>query len=720
MKWTSGSRTMDFHDIRTAIIEGFGGCTPRYPRRPPHGEAAAEPSSMPFSGGPGSPRNSFHAALAQLAQLDKSDLDLALREILEVDAEQLGVGRVSYWDLAPDHSAIHCRLLYQRTEHAYHSGAELRAEDFPRYFGAILESHLISASDAWTDPRTHEFTELYFKPNDIRAMLDVPVWRRGKLAGVVCHEHLGDPRAWTLDEHGFALGIANCVSVALELHDRLRAELGYALLARASNDVLWDWDMTRDVIEWNDALCSLLRHRPEDVNSSLQWWVEQVHPDDRVRVKDGMLKLIHSGGGLWTEQYRWIRGDGSIATVLDRGYVVRDDRGKPVRMVGSMVDITERVEMQARLALSDRMASIGTLAAGVAHEINNPLTYIKANLTCAIEDVRSGSDPHDIITLLREAEEGADRVRRIVQDLQIFSRPREQEVEDLDVRAVIDSSINMAWNVVRHRAQLVKDYGELPHVRMNRARLGQVILNVLMNAAHAIEEGHVDRNLIKISTRTGPIGEAVIEITDSGSGIPPEILPRMFEPFFTTKPVGVGTGLGLSICHSIVTAAGGTIGVESPTSGGCRIVLTLPAVRPRASRTLPVEAGFEGPRRRVLLIDDEPMIRRAMRRILEPQHEVVLADSCVQAFEMMNGGPPIDVIVCDVMMPNMTGMELYERLVAEHSPLAERIIFMTGGAFSERSSQLLADCRRPVIEKPIERSVLLRALAAIELLPLAS
>ena len=507
--------------------------------------------------------------------------------------------------------------------------------------------------------------------------------------------------------------------MALELHDRLRAELGYALLARASNDVLWDWDITNDVVECNEALCSSLRHRPEDIRSSAQWWADHVHVEDRARVQEGMSKVIRAGGGLWTEQYRWIRGDGSIATVLDRGHVVRDDRGKPIRMVGSMVDITERVEMQARLALSDRMASIGTLAAGVAHEINNPLTYIKANLSCALEDLRAGADPQSVVTLLREAEEGADRVRRIVQDLQVFSRPREDEVEDLDVRTVIDSSISMAWNVIRHRAQLVKDYREPPPVRMNRARLGQVILNVLINAAHAIEEGHVDRNSILIATRAGP-GGAVIEITDTGCGIPKEIRPRLFEPFFTTKPVGVGTGLGLSICHSIVTDAGGTIEVESPASGGCRIVVTLPAAPVQAPRAVLCEKELDAPRRRVLLIDDEPMIRRALRRILEPQHEVVLADSCEQAFEHLGLNPAFDVILCDVMMPNMTGMELYERLAAERSPLADRIIFMTGGAFSERSSELLADCHRPVVEKPIEKSVLLRAVAAIDTSSLAS
>jgi PAS domain S-box-containing protein len=651
----------------------------------------------------------FHAALAELSQLDKSDLQAALRKILSVDAERLGVGRVSYWELVADHSAIQCRVLCEGLPGAFLEGGELKASDFPAYFREILQSATIVADDAWTDPRTNEFLEVYFKPHDIRSMLDVPVWRRGKLAGVLCHEQVGTPRTWTTDEQHFALGISNMISVALESVERQRAEVGYALIANASNDVLWDWDMKRDIIEWNDALSITFRHRPEHVQSSLQWWLDHVHPDDRARVKQSLANLFESGSSGWCDQYRWIRGDGTLATVIDRGQLVRDASGAPARMVGSMLDITERVEMQARLALSDRMASIGALAAGVAHEINNPLTYLKANLTVALDHLRGPDANPEVVQLLREAEEAADRVRRIVQDLQILSRPREDDVEDLDACTVIDSSINMAWNEIRHRAQLVKDYRPIPLVRINRARLGQVILNVLINAAHAIEDGRVNSNRIEVSTFTGSEGDAVIEIRDTGCGIPAKLLHRTFEPFFTTKPIGVGTGLGLSICHSIVTAAGGRIDLESPRSGGCLVRVVLPAMIV-ATQPAADEPVIDSSRRKVLLVDDEVMIRRALRRLLEPQHEVVLADSGEWALDSIMSGTHYDVILCDLMMPDMTGMEIYERLIAESSPLAARMVFMTGGAFSQRSREFLDECGRPVISKPIERTALLHAV----------
>ena len=661
-----------------------------------------------------SSRSDFHAALDELAQLDKSDLDLALRRIVRIDADALQVARVSYWELTRDRSAIHCRILYQREAMSFREGGELRAADYPAYFAAMLDDRLIDAHDAWSDPRTREFVDTYFKQHDIRSMLDVPVWRRGKLAGVVCHEHLGSSRTWTNEEQDFALGIGNMMSNALEAHGRRRAEEGYALLARATNDVVWDWDITRDLVDYNDALYSVFRYRPADVEPSTTWWIERLHPDDRADVKQAIDEAFASGCTTWSHQYRWMRGDGTIATVIDRGYIVRNDSGNPVRMVGSMLDISERVEMQARIALTDRMASVGALAAGVAHEINNPLTYVIANLTCTLDQLRSERpDQGEMRQMLLEAQEGAERVRRIVRDLQAFSRPREDEIDDIDIAGVVDSSINMAWNEIRHRAQLVKDYRPAPLVRMNRSRLGQVILNLIINAAHAIRDGAVDRNRIEIRIGTSPDGDALIEIRDTGAGIPPDVLGRVFEPFFTTKPVGVGMGLGLAICHSIVTAAGGRIALASPASGGCIVRITLPPVLDTADVVAPASL-LEGPRRRLLVVDDEAPIRRAMTNLLEPQHDVFLADGGESALQQIRSGAHFDAILCDLMMPETTGMDLYDRLREEAPGLARRTIFMTGGAFSARSSEFLATCGRPHLEKPFDRDTLARALATLE------
>jgi PAS domain S-box-containing protein len=659
-------------------------------------------------------RHAFRAALTELAQLDKSDLDAALRTLVAVDAASMKVARVSYWELLPDASAIRCRMLYQTETKTFESGALLRAADYPGYFAAMLECRAIIAPHAWTDPRTREFVETYFKPVNIRSMLDVPVWRQGRLAGVLCHEHVGDEsRAWLPEEHDFALGIANFASVALEAFERQRAEESYALFARATNDVLWDWDLVTDTVEWNDAIHTVFRHRPEEVVRAGHWWVSRLHADDRARVKASLTRLMQSRESSWSEQYRWLRGDGTVAIVIDRGLAVRDDQGNVIRMVGTLLDITERMQMQERLALSDRMASIGTLAAGVAHEINNPLTYIKGNLTYAIEELRAGGNINvsNILELLRDAQEGAERVRRVVRDLQTLSRPQEEELETVDVTTVIESSLSMAWNELRHRAVVIRDFAPAPHVCMNRARLGQVILNLLINAAHAIQEGAVDTNRVHIRTATSAQGEAVIEIRDTGCGIPPDAMGRIFEPFFTTKALGDGTGLGLSICHSIVTAAGGRIDLTSPPTGGTCVTVVLP---PGERVVEQPSGGTHVERRRILLVDDEAPVRRVLGRVLERSHEVVVTDSGAAALAMLERDARFDVILCDIMMPHMSGMQFYAQLAKTDAALAGRMIFMSGGAFGKHSADLLAACNQPVLDKPFDMAELQRALSQLD------
>jgi signal transduction histidine kinase len=262
-------------------------------------------------------------------------------------------------------------------------------------------------------------------------------------------------------------------------------------------------------------------------------------------------------------------------------------------------DITERKQLQSRLLLSDRMASVGTLAAGVAHEINNPLAYVTANLGYVHEEMgrlmerwpKEGppcpSLTHTVKSVcaaLGEALHGADRVQTIVGDLKTFSRETRETQQDpiraVDVRKVLESTLSLAAGEIRHRAQLVKDYGEVPPVHGNDSRLGQVFLNLLVNAAQAIPaDGEADQHEIRVTTRTLPSGQVAVEVSDTGAGIAPELMGRIFDPFFTTKPVGVGTGLGLSICHGIITGFGGEISASSEVGKGSIFRISLPAYR---------------------------------------------------------------------------------------------------------------------------------------------
>jgi two-component system, NtrC family, sensor kinase len=241
--------------------------------------------------------------------------------------------------------------------------------------------------------------------------------------------------------------------------------------------------------------------------------------------------------------------------------------------------------IQAQLMFADRLASVGRLAAGVGHEINNPLAYVISNLNYVHKELtRSQGTPteeerQEVMTAIADAREGAERVRVIVQDLKTLSRPDDTASGLADLTTVVRSSMKIASHEIRRRARLVDALGELPPVQGNPARLGQVFLNLLINAAHAIPEGRAEENEIRVSAREEE-GRVTVEIRDTGCGIPQENLERIFDPFFTTKPVGEGTGLGLALCHSIITALGGGITVESELNRGTTFRVSLPTAKP--------------------------------------------------------------------------------------------------------------------------------------------
>lgn len=377
----------------------------------------------------------------------------------------------------------------------------------------------------------------------------------------------------------------------------------------------------------------------------------------------------------------------------------------------------EQTRLQTQLMVSDRMASVGTLAAGVAHEINNPLAVVIGNLTLAVRQVESlaecaGEDGiTEVRDELRDAQEAAERVSEIVRDLKIFSRTETEARGPVDVRHVLESSLRMAWNEIRHRATLVKQYGEIPPVDANEARLGQVFLNLIVNAAQAIPEGRASDNQIRVTTRADRDGFVLVEIGDTGAGIPAEVLPRLFTPFFTTKPVGVGTGLGLSICHRIVTSLGGEISVDSEAGRGTTVSVRLRATAEpsRGKPCVPMAPSRASRRGRVLVVDDEAIVGSMLRRALAPDHDVTVVTRAEEAVELIEKGLRFDVILCDLMMPQVTGMDMHERLVLVAPEQAERMIFVTGGAFTPRAKEFLDRMQGRCVEKPFE-VVRLRAL----------
>jgi signal transduction histidine kinase len=381
----------------------------------------------------------------------------------------------------------------------------------------------------------------------------------------------------------------------------------------------------------------------------------------------------------------------------------------------------DRERLTTQLVQADRLAAMGTLAAGVAHEINNPLAYVVASHAFLGESLarlrERVADPAlgELDEALEDAREGAERVRHIVRDLRTFSRVDDARIGPVDLHHVIESSLGIAANEIKHRARVVREYRAIPPALASEAKLGQVFLNLLINAAQAIPPGHFEENEIRIATGTDGRGWARVEVSDTGPGIPPALRERIFEPFFTTKRIGEGTGLGLSICRNIVTASGGEISAEAGAVRGAVFRVLLPpataGARPEASPAQRADAP--GRRGRIAVVDDEPAIRRATERLLAGEHEVVPFEDARSIAERIRGGERFDAILCDLLMPDMTGMDLH-RVLREVAPAqADAIVFVTGGAFTAEGRAFLDSVPNAVLEKPFDTPAVRRAIRAL-------
>lgn len=406
-------------------------------------------------------------------------------------------------------------------------------------------------------------------------------------------------------------------------------------------------------------------------------------------------------------------------------------------------------ELQARLAQTDRLTSLGTLAAGVAHEINNPLAYVLLNigyLDEALPKLFTNQDDERVretFVALNHARNGAERIRDIVRSLKTFSRPENDTRAPLDVSHVLDATLAMVGNEIRHRARLVKDYSLVPEVFANEARLGQVFLNLLLNAVQALRDDRVSSNEIRVVVKPAGADRVVVEVHDNGVGIHPQVRGRIFEPFFTTKPIGIGTGLGLAICHGIVTSLGGTLTFDSEIGKGTAFRVELPAVHHSASTgepaiSRPDDGGEPSNQRshgapsghnaneprsaprasrgvtsgRILVVDDEPIVCFSLERLLSKEGDVMAVTTAQQALKCIQSGERFDIILCDLLLPEMDGPALYEQLREIDPQQAERMLFVTGGVFTKRARDFLESVPNPRLGKPFDIDTLLALVRA--------
>jgi PAS domain S-box-containing protein len=522
--------------------------------------------------------------------------------------------------------------------------------------------------------------------------------------------------------------IRGAVSLAMDIeHERAierRADRIRATFDHVDEGMLVVDLSTGNVIECNEAATRLLQIPPEELTDTAPSWL-QVAPEGTARLGWGALMDELCDG-------RAVRGmailrEGQQVSIELRGAARKLDDGHFAFVLCR--DISKDLEQERARATQERLATVGSLAAGVAHEINNPLAYVIANVQYALEAITQSQsemlpglgDEHDrkralLKEALLEANEGARRVQRIVADLKTLARQGDDRVEPIDVERTLHWAIGVTMAEIRHRARLIRNFDPVPEVRGDEARLGQVFVNILLNAAQAIEPGQSAENEIIVNTCVRD-GRVLIEVLDTGPGIPTELLTKIFDPFFTTKPRGIGTGLGLSICHEIIASMRGTLTGSNRSTGGARFVVELPAMREaqiQAGATMKRLSKSHVPpeqRARILVIDDETLAAKALARILR-EHTVEIADHAPSGLNLLLQGE-YDVIFCDLMMPELSGMAVFAEVERKRPAAASRMVFITGGTFTEEARTFAARHADRCLFKPFDSTLVKETVARV-------
>jgi two-component system, cell cycle sensor histidine kinase and response regulator CckA len=529
--------------------------------------------------------------------------------------------------------------------------------------------------------------------------------------------------------------LKSAVELGLYKHQMERRQRGrehwFSTTLRAIGDAVIAVDVQGNVSFMNRAAENMTGRRLAEVEGRpLSGTFRLVNEKTRESVLDPTLVALRRREVVSLPSHTALIAGEREVSVEDSAAPIIDERGDLLGAVVVLRDVSVARKAQEQFALSDRLASLGAVAAGVAHEINNPLTYIVGNVGFLGEEllrlrrliadgVTSEQVPSlndclgQLDQLTAEIDEGATRVARIVSDLGRFGQ-QPAPIRSGNVRQALDWAVRVSRAAITAHASLELELEPVPFVRGDEGRLGQVFLNLLLNAAHACRHGDATTHVVTVACQLEPPAEdggacVVVSVRDTGTGMSEPVAERIFEPFFTTKPIGMGTGLGLSVCHGIIQELGGSIGVTSVLGEGSLFEVRLP-IAERAN--VPVEPRKPRPAgpARLLVIDDDPRVLGVLTRMLEGNH-VRAALGARSALEYLDShGANVDAIVCDVLMPEMSGIELYRELGGRHPRLCERIIFMSGGANTAPAREFLRGVHNPWLKKPPQRGELLAAL----------
>jgi PAS domain S-box-containing protein len=556
---------------------------------------------------------------------------------------------------------------------------------------------------------------------DDRELAAAPLRHAELVAGVptitVRRFRTGDGRCVVLEVSahrigpGRLLGIARDVTERIAAEERLaRSEASFRAVIERSPDCIFVHREGK-IVYANGAAATLLGW-PDPASLIGQDPIDLAHVDDRSEVRARVRKLDEDEATTPFAEIRLLRHDGGSVT-CSVGAVRLRFEGQPCIAVIAR-DLSELRRAQAHLAENDRLAALGVLAAGVGHEINNPLTYVLLRLD-AIDAVqqRLAKAQNDAPALIAElathvdaAREGARRVRDIVADLRTLSSQREDAHVPVDVRKPLEVALGIVGHELKRRARLELVLRPVPPVLASEERLAQVFLNLLLNAAHSIPDDGAANGVVRVEVSEAA-GRVDVAISDSGHGIRREHLSRLFEPFFTTKAPGEGSGLGLAVSHRLVSSIGGTIAVESVEGRGSRFVVSLPVTLARVPLREEKGPRVEAPtsRARVLVVDDEPAIAKAVRGAVGERVDVD-ACTCVEDARRMLGAATYDLVLCDVLLPNEDGFALLDWIERERPALAACVVMTSGGHLHARARAFATAHPTQWLDKPFDLAAL--------------
>ena len=516
------------------------------------------------------------------------------------------------------------------------------------------------------------------------------------------------------NEQGRAVRMAGSVRDITDrrrMEDKLReSEERYRLVARATFNAIRDWDLTSNTVQWSPEVETLFGYSVDEIGPAVGWWKERVHPEDRERVELSMHDILDNGDEIWREEYRFRCADGSYSVVTDRGSVLRDRKGKPIRQISAMMDVTGERRLQEQVYRKSRLEGVGKLAAGVAHDFNNLLTGIKGYANLALGEAAEASS---MARDLGEVQKLADRAAGLARQLLLFSRQQPIEPVVMNINSLVEKITKMLRRLIGEEIELEFIPAEdLWNVEADAGQLEQVLMNLVVNARDAMPRGgkltietsnaELDQTYAKEHAGVEPGEYVMLAVTDTGCGMDEAMQQHIFEPFYTTKGPDKGTGLGLSTAYGIVKQHGGNIWLYSERGRGTTFKVYLPSVTEEAEVKAAEASQEESPRgtETILLVEDEGAVLAVGERVLRAQGYEVLTASCpaeAKEVESQHDGR-LDLLLTDVVMPGSSGRVLFDDLRERREDL--RVLYISGYADGAIVHHGVLDPGTPFLQKP--------------------